>query len=324
MWCLLYAIMVLYVPFHGFNENSDNNITEEEVPDGPHDQLIQSPLQDAEPYRWQLPLLQIEQWFEEQLQPDLKWSFALNSVLHRSTSAFQKIALLDTKHFGKVLVIDGKLQSAERDELIYHESLVHPALLLHHKPKTVYIMGGGEGSTVREVLKHRDIEKVVMCDIDRVVVDFCRSHLTVNQEAFNNEKLELVFDDAKDDLEKRSEKFDVIIGDLADPLEGGPCNHLYTKTFYEEVLKPKLNDSGIFVTQASDEPLKLDVEELEVRIRERIRGELLYLDGASIVSSTIMNKTLHTSLVNETHIYTEESSRFTHGRGIFGNSQSEI
>ncbi|KAJ0090607.1 hypothetical protein Patl1_13553 [Pistacia atlantica] len=364
MWCLLYAIMVLYVPFHGFNENSDNNITEEEVPDGPHDQRIQSPLQDAETYRWQLPLLQIEQWFEEQLHPDLKLSFALNSVLHRSTSAFQKIALLDTKHFGKVLVIDGKLQSAERDEFIYHESLVHPALLLHHKPKTVYIMGGGEGSTVREVLKHRDIEKVVMCDIDRVVVDFCRSHLTVNQEAFNNEKLELVFNDAKG-----SEKFDVIIGDLADPLEGGPCNHLYTKTFYEEVLKPKLNDSGIFVTQgslagvlthkevftsiyntlkhvfkyvvaytahvpsfvdtcgwvlASDEPLKLDVEELEIRIRERIRGELQYLDGASIASSTIMNKTLHTSLVNETHIYTEESARFTHGRGIFGNSQSEI
>lgn len=94
MWCLLYAVMVLYIPFQGFNENSDYNITEESngngyheevVPDGPHDQLIQFPLQDTETDGWQLPLVQ---WFEEQLQPDLRWSFALNRYFNLTNNEF--------------------------------------------------------------------------------------------------------------------------------------------------------------------------------------------------------------------------------------------
>ncbi|XP_010261941.1 PREDICTED: thermospermine synthase ACAULIS5 [Nelumbo nucifera] len=299
-------------------------------------------------------------WYEEDLDDDLKWSYALNRVLHRGTSEYQEIALLDTKHFGKVLVIDGKMQSAERDEFIYHECLIHPALLYHPNPRTVFIMGGGEGSTAREVLKHKTIEKVVMCDIDQEVVDFCRRYLTVNQEAFRDEKLHLVINDAKAELEARNEKFDLIVGDLADPVEGGPCYKLYTKSFYEHVIKPKLNANGIFVTQAgpagfhshkevfssiyntlkhvfkyvlpytahvpsfvdtwgwimaSDQPLTLEAKQIDSRIEERIKGELLYINGATFLSSTTMNKTVYQSLLKETHIYTEEDARFIYGHG---------
>ncbi|EOA28693.1 hypothetical protein CARUB_v10024919mg [Capsella rubella] len=190
------------------------------------------------------------QWYEEIIDEDLKWSFALNSVLHQGTSEYQDIALLDTKRFGKVLVIDGKMQSAERDEFIYHECLIHPALIFHPNPKTVFIMGGGEGSAAREILKHNTIKKVVMCDIDQEVVDFCKRFLTINTKAFCDKKLELVINDAKVELEERKEKFDIIVGDLADPVEGGPCYQLYTKSFYENILKPKLSLNGIFVTQA--------------------------------------------------------------------------
>ncbi|KGN60515.1 thermospermine synthase ACAULIS5 [Cucumis sativus] len=307
---------------------------------------------------------QLPQWFEEELEDDLKWSFAVNRVLHATTSEFQDIVLLDTKRFGKALLLDGKLQSAEKDEFIYHESLVHPALLLHHNPKTVFIMGGGEGCTARETLKHKSIEKVVMCDIDRDVVNFCRAHLKENQDAFQDERLHIIFDDAKAGLEGRPEKFDVIIGDLSDPHEGGPCNHLYTKSFYEDVIKPKLSDNGIFVTQAgpagilshkvfssiyntvkhvfryviaytahvpsyadscgwvlaSDHPIKLDIEDLNNKIRERVQGELHYLDGAFIVSSTVINKTIRTLMMNETHVFTEEDARFAHGRGLVANA----
>ncbi|KAF8393554.1 hypothetical protein HHK36_021798 [Tetracentron sinense] len=328
-------------------------------------------------------------WYEEEIDEDLKWSFALNSILHRGTSEYQDIALLDTKHFGKVLVIDGKMQSAEMDEFIYHECLIHPALLIHPSPRTVFIMGGGEGSAAREALKHKTIEKVVMCDIDQEVVDFCRRYLTANQEAFCDKKLHLVINDAKLELEGRDEKFDFIVGDLADPVEGGPCYQLYTKSFYERVLKPKLNHNGIFVTQAgpagvfthkevfssiyntlkqvfkcesshsihkllcacihsscaifcrymgmgyaytnlymfiyirmcvciqaSDQPLTLDVKQIDSRIEERITGELLYLNGASLLSSTTMNKSVYASLLNETHVYTEEDARFIHGHGV--------
>ncbi|WOL20193.1 thermospermine synthase ACAULIS5 [Canna indica] len=299
-------------------------------------------------------------WYEEEIDDDLKWSFALNSVLHRGTSKYQDIALIDTKHFGKALVIDGKMQSAEIDEFIYHECLIHPSLLCHPNPKTVFIMGGGEGSAAREVLKHKTLQRVVMCDIDEEVVDFCRRYLTVNREAFASDKLCLVINDAKAELENTEEKYDIIVGDLADPVEGGPCFQLYTKSFYEQVVKPKLHPHGIFVTQAgpagvlthkevfssiyntlkhvfkyvlaytahvpsfadtwgwvmaSDQPFELDAQRIDERISGRINGELLYLTGESLVSATTMNKSVYTSLLKETHIYTEESARFIYGHG---------
>ncbi|KAJ9556898.1 hypothetical protein OSB04_011512 [Centaurea solstitialis] len=300
-------------------------------------------------------------WFEEVIDDDLKWSFALNSVLHKGISEYQDIVLLDTKRFGKALVIDGKMQSAESDEFIYHECLIHPPLLCHAKPKTVFIMGGGEGSAAREALKHKSIEKVIMCDIDQEVVSFCREYLTANKEAFRNKKLELIIKDAKVGLEERKEKFDIIVGDLADPVEGGPCYQLYTKSFYQQILKPKLNPDGIFVTQAgpagvfthqevftsiyntikqvfkyvvvytahvpsfadewgwvmaSDKPFCFDQGTLDKKIRETIKEELMYLDGASFCSSTILNKIVSSSLKNETHVYTEDNARFIHGQGV--------
>jgi len=259
------------------------------------------------------------------------------------------------------LVIDGKMQSAEVDEFIYHECLIHPPLLCHPDPRTMFIMGGGEGSAAREALKHKSMEKVVMCDIDQEVVNFCRMYLTANQETFCHKKLNLVINDAKAELEKRNEKFDIIVGDLADPVEGGPCYQLYTKSFYEKILKPKLNDNGIFVTQAgpagifthkevftsiyntikqvfkyvmvytahvpsfadtwgwvmaSDQPFSINAEDMDKRIEARIDGELLYLNGASFLSSAIMNKTVSLSLLNEMHVYTEENARFIHGHGV--------
>ncbi|KAI7738009.1 hypothetical protein M8C21_006636 [Ambrosia artemisiifolia] len=302
-----------------------------------------------------------DSWFEEVIDDDLKWSFALNSVLHRGISEYQEIVLLDTKRFGKALVIDGKMQSAESDEFIYHECLIHPSLLSHPNPKTVFIMGGGEGSSAREALKHKSIEKVTMCDIDEEVVAFCREHLTANKEAFCNKLLELVINDAKAELEERKEKFDIIVGDLADPVEGGPCYQLYTKSFYQDILKPKLNPLGIFVTQAgpagvfthqevfssiyntikqvfkhvvaytthvpsfadewgwvmaSDSPFCIEEEKMDKKIRKTINGELMYLDGASFYSLTVLNKMVSSSLKNETHVYTEDNARFIHGQGV--------
>ncbi|XP_015081918.1 thermospermine synthase ACAULIS5-like [Solanum pennellii] len=301
------------------------------------------------------------EWFEESLGVDLKWSLAINSVLYKATTKFQDVTLLDTKHFGKVLVIDGKMQSAEKDEFIYHESLIHPALLLHDNPRRVFIMGGGEGSAAREALKHDNILKVVISDIDQELVNICRKHLVANQEAFADSRLHVIINDAKVELEKSDEynKYDVIVGDLSDPKEGGPCNHLYLKSFYQHIIKPKLNHNGIFVTQAgfagvlshqdffssvyntakqvfnhviaytahvpsladtrgwvlaSDQPLKLDAEVINNRIKERIRGsELQFIDAAFMLAFTIMNKTLHTTLMNETNVLTEENDKSLHG-----------
>lgn len=257
-------------------------------------------------------------------------------------------------------MIDGKLQSAETDEFIYHECLVHPPLLHHPNPKTVFIMGGGEGSTARELLRHKTVEKVIMCDIDEEVVDFCKSYLVVNREAFCDPRLELIINDARAELERREECYDVIVGDLADPIEGGPCYKLYTKSFYESIVKPRLNQDGVFVTQAgpagifshtevftciyntlrqvfkyvvpysahipsyadiwgwvmaSDTPFVLTADELDLRMKQRIKGENGYLDGKTFTSASTLSKAVRKSLDSETQVYTEKSARFIYGHG---------
>ncbi|KAK9815705.1 hypothetical protein WJX72_008341 [[Myrmecia] bisecta] len=189
-------------------------------------------------------------WLEEEIQEDLKWCMTVKKVLHSGNSDFQSMELIESGPFGKVLLLDGKVQSAEADEFVYHETLVHPAMLLHPNPKTVFVCGGGEGATVREVLRHKSVERVVMVDIDKVVCDFCNEHLEANKAAFADPRLELINDDARAQLEKWEGKFDVIIGDLADPVYGGPCYQLYTQDFYEAVVRPKLTPDGIFVTQS--------------------------------------------------------------------------
>jgi len=147
------------------------------------------------------------------------------------------------------------IQSTQCDEFVYHECLVHPAMLMHPNPKNVFIGGGGEGSTAREVLRHKSVEKCVMVDIDGDVVKFCRDHLPENTEAFNDPRLELIIDDAKIRMEQTPIMFDVIIMDLDDPLEGGPCYWLYTKEFYQTI-KSKLNPGGVLVTQSGQAGIK--------------------------------------------------------------------
>eukprot|EP00803_Ostreobium_quekettii_P007900 evm.model.scf_114.3 EVM.evm.TU.scf_114.3 scf_114:77875-84648(-) len=189
-------------------------------------------------------------WYEEMIQDDLKWSFSVEGILHSGESKYQTVHLVQTGPFGKVLLLDGKLQSAEADEFVYHELLVHPAMLHHPNPKTVFIAGGGEGSTAREVLKHKSVERVVMVDIDEVVCSFCAKHLDANKTAFEDPRLELICTDAGAWLSATEETFDIIIGDLADPVFGGPCYQLYTQDFYQTVIQKKLSDGGIFVTQS--------------------------------------------------------------------------
>jgi thermospermine synthase len=195
-------------------------------------------------------------FLEEEIEPGLRVSYKLDKILGSTTSKFQTVDLVDITPFGRTLVIDGLIQSCRVDEFVYHECLVHPAMLLHPGPvKNVYIGGGGEGSTAREVLRHKSVEKCVMVDIDEDVVRFCKEHLEENHAAFADKRLELVIDCARAWLEKSTMKFDVIIMDLDDPLEGGPCYQLYTTEFYS-FLKSKLNPGGIVVTQSGQSGIK--------------------------------------------------------------------
>ncbi|MCL0060412.1 polyamine aminopropyltransferase [Dehalococcoidia bacterium] len=189
-------------------------------------------------------------WFVEFVTPDTIQQFAVKDVLYFGRSKYQTVEVIETVSFGKCLILDGKIQSCEKDEFIYHEALVHPAMILHPNPETVFIAGGGEGATLREVLAHKTVKKVVMVDIDAEVIDVCKRLLPAHhQGSFDDPRVELLHLDARKYLAETKERFDVIIIDLPEPIEGGPAYLLYTETFYR-LLKDKLAADATFALQA--------------------------------------------------------------------------
>ncbi len=189
-------------------------------------------------------------WFHDHISPDLIMLHSIKEVLYSGRTKFQSIDIIDTGSFGICLILDGKIQSSETDEFIYHEALVHPVMLTHPKPEKIFIAGGGEGATLREVLAHRTVKKAVMVDIDEEVVDVCRRFLpSFHQNSFDDSRVELHFADARKYLEESNDRFDVIIIDLADPLAQGPARLLYTQEFYR-IVQEKLGPGGIMSVQA--------------------------------------------------------------------------
>ncbi len=189
-------------------------------------------------------------WFAESVTPDLAVIARLRAVIFSGSTAYQKVEVLDSYEFGRSLVLDGKTQSTELDEFIYHESLVHPAMLCHPGPKSVFIGGGGEGGTLREALAHRSVESVTMIDLDSEVVELCRQHLPDHHKgSFDDPRLTLLHEDARGYLQSEGNGFDVMLMDLVDPLEGGPAYLLYTEEFYR-IAKSRLNPGGVLVTQS--------------------------------------------------------------------------
>ncbi|MBE0431644.1 MAG: polyamine aminopropyltransferase [Dehalococcoidia bacterium] len=198
-------------------------------------------------------------WFHDYITPDLTVLHSVRERIYSGRTKFQSVDIVRTGSFGLCLVLDGKIQSSEADEFVYHEALVHPAMLAHPQPESVFIAGGGEGATLREVLAHKTVKRAVMVDIDEEVVGLCRRLLPAwHQNAFDDTRAELHFVDARKYLEESRDEFDVIIIDLADPLEEGPARLLYTREFYQTVAQ-KLGPGGIMSVQSeSSEWTNLD------------------------------------------------------------------
>jgi len=189
-------------------------------------------------------------WLHDKVSPDLIQTHSIKQVLYSGRTEFQSVEIIDTTSFGLCLVLDGKIQSSEQDEFIYHEALVHPAMLSHSNPEMVFIAGGGEGATLRDVLYHKTVKKTVMVDIDKQVVDICRRFApSIHQNSFDDPRAEIIFADARKYLQESSSKFDVVIIDLVEPLEIGPACMLYTQEFYQ-LIKERLNHNGIMCVQS--------------------------------------------------------------------------
>lgn len=179
-----------------------------------------------------------------------KLKYEYNKVIVDRKTKFQHVEILETNTFGRALFLDDSPQSAESDEFIYHECLIHPAILLCSKPRKVFVAGGGEGAVLREILKQKGIEEIVLVDIDEELVNISKKYLTKwHRGAFENKRVKPYYQDARAYLEESDESFDVIISDLTAPKSENPACYLFTKEFFE-LVRSKLTPKGVFVTQA--------------------------------------------------------------------------
>ncbi|MCX7870116.1 MAG: spermidine synthase [bacterium] len=211
------------------------------------------PMDDYQKFSDSLPLQWL--WYYEYHSPYEVHSHAVKDIIVRAKSKYQQIDVIDTFNSGKVLILNSEPQSAQVDEYIYHESLVHPAMIACKSPNNVLIIGGGEGATLREVVKYKTVKKIVMVDIDEELHKIAKEYLKEwHQNSFEDNRVILIFDDIKNYINKaleNNEKFDVIISDLNEPTGSTPAFKVYTPEFIEKILKVS-SDNLVMVLQASD------------------------------------------------------------------------
>ena len=191
------------------------------------------------------------------------WGFVIDKQVYSGKSQFQKIEIFDAREFGRILALDGLIQLSTKEEFIYHEMLVQPALLYHSNPKKILIIGGGDGGALREVVKH-PVEEIFLVDIDKKVIEVSKKYLpSVSKGAFNDRRLKIFIEDGLKFIKKYKDFFDIIICDSTDPY--GPSVPLFQVGFYKDVLRA-LKEKGIFAAQTAY--LK---ERFAKKARKRIR-----------------------------------------------------
>jgi spermidine synthase len=189
----------------------------------------------------------MSEWFDETLHDTYHQGFQVREVLFESKTAHQHLIIFESGSFGRVMALDGIIQTTERDEFIYHEMLAHTPLFAHGNAKNVLIIGGGDGGLLREVLKHTEVDSVVQVEIDQAVIDMCVQYLPNHSAgAYENPRAEIVIGDGIDFVKQCDRQFDVILSDSTDPI--GPGEVLFTSPFYQGIQRC-LKPGGIFVAQ---------------------------------------------------------------------------
>ncbi|RMR05052.1 Spermidine synthase [Pseudomonas savastanoi pv. glycinea] len=185
--------------------------------------------------------------YQETLYEGYGQRFRIEKMLHEVRTEHQHLVIFQNPRMGRVMALDGVIQTTEADEFIYHEMLTHVPILAHGAARRVLIIGGGDGGMLREVAKHDTVEHITMVEIDGTVVEMCKEFLPEHSKgAFDDSRLNLVIDDGMRFVATTEEKFDVIISDSTDPI--GPGEILFSENFYQACHRC-LNEGGILVTQ---------------------------------------------------------------------------
>ena len=161
-------------------------------------------------------------------------------TLAQIQSPYQKVEVFDTQQFGKMFLLDGRMMTSEADEFFYHECMTHPAALSHPNPESILVIGGGDGGSSEELLKHPSVKRIVMAELDPVVIDVSKQWLgAIHKGAFNDPRLEVSIGDGFEFVKSTTERFDMIVLDLTDP--DTPAFHLYSEQFFmmcQRILRP--------------------------------------------------------------------------------------
>lgn len=228
----------------------------------------------------------MELWFTEFQTQNLGLTARIKETLYMGKSDFQDVAVVDTYEFGRMLVLDGVFQTSIYDEYIYHEMIAHVPLFLHPDPRQVLVIGGGDGGSVREVVKHPTVQRVEMVEIDGLVVEVSKKFLPEISSALisNHPKVQLKIGDGIAHMARAENQYDVIIVDCSDPI--GPGEGLFTYGFYKDVYKA-LKPDGLFVQQTESpfyhqpllKRLRKDIESLFPLTRTYLAHIPLYPGG---------------------------------------------
>ena len=194
-----------------------------------------------------LPLFAQDTWYNETLYGDWQQRLRIDRMIYEEQTEQQHLVIFENPTFGRVLALDGVIQTTDAFEYVYHEMMVHVPLLTHENPKNVLIIGGGDGGILREVMRHKSVERVTMVEIDPKVISMCKEYFPGHSNgAFEDPRAKIVIADGCDFVKNTEEKFDVIIVDSTDPI--GPGEVLFTSEFYGHCQKA-LAPAGILVNQ---------------------------------------------------------------------------
>lgn len=186
-------------------------------------------------------------WLTDQGSPDFTSAFRVTRLVHEERTPYQHLEVYESPLFGRMLVLDGAVQTTEREEFVYHEMLAHPALCTHPRPRRVLVIGGGDGGALEEALKH-PLDRATLVEIDEAVVRASRQHLAgVGGGAFEDPRASLVIGDGIAYVGETAERFDVVLVDSTDPQ--GPAVGLFSPDFYGTIAR-RLTAEGILVVQS--------------------------------------------------------------------------
>jgi spermidine synthase len=208
----------------------------------------------------------MELWYTEKQTETFGITAKIRQTFVTEKTQFQDLAMIDTEEFGRMLVLDGMVMTTIKDEFVYHEMVAHPALSTHPNPRQVLVVGGGDGGVIREVLKHKSVEKAVLVEIDGKVIEYSKKYLPEIAGQLDNPRVEVIVNDGFMHIHEHKNAYDVIMVDSTEPV--GPAAPLFERGFYQGIFEA-LKEDGIFVAQTDNPWFKSDlIQKVNRDVRE--------------------------------------------------------